>query len=73
MNSDPNEHQEAEMMVVTWGLLTMPTKHPDHPGVFGDYIELWNFDFDIKIDPENNKGFAIGVQGGFTNGVRALS
>ena len=66
-------NREAEMMIVTWGLVTMPTKNPDHPGVFGDYLELWDFDFDIQIDPENNKQFTIEVKGGFVNGVSALS
>jgi hypothetical protein len=41
------------------------TKLPDHPGVFGDYLELWDFEFDIQIDPENNKGFTVEVNGGF--------
>jgi hypothetical protein len=66
-------NREAEMMIVTWGLVTMPTKNPDHPGVFGDYLGLWDFDFDIQIDPENNKQFTIEVKSGFVNGVSALS
>ena len=66
-------NQDAEMMVVTWGLVTMPTKHPVHPGVFGDYLELWDFDFNIVIDPEDKKKFTVEVNGGFTNGMRALS
>jgi hypothetical protein len=56
---------KAEMMVVTWGLMALPTHHPDHPGVFGDYLDLWNFGFNIKIDPEDEKRFAVEVTGGF--------
>jgi hypothetical protein len=56
---------KAEMMVVTWGLMALPTHHPDHPGVFGDYLDLRNFDFNIKIDPEDEKRFTVEVTGGF--------
>jgi hypothetical protein len=59
-------NQEAEIMIVTWGLMTAPTQHPDRPGIFGDYLELWNFDFNIKIDPEDKKRFTVEVKGGFT-------
>ena len=57
---------EIEMLILTSGLLSMPTQHPEHPGVFGDYLELWSFDFDIKIDPEDEKRFTVDVNGGFT-------
>jgi len=60
---------KAEMMVVTWGLMALPTHHPDHPGVFGDYIDLWNFDFNIRIDPEDEKRFTVEVTGGFLPGA----
>jgi hypothetical protein len=57
---------KAEMLVVTWGLMALPTHHPDHPGVFGDYLDdPWNFDFNIKIDPEDEKRFTVEVRGGF--------
>jgi hypothetical protein len=57
---------KAEMLVVTWGLMALPTHHPDHPGVFGDYLDgLWDFDFNIKIDPEDDKKFTVEVTGGF--------
>jgi len=57
---------KAEMLVVTWGLMALPTHNPDRPGVFGDYLEgPWNFDFNIKIDPEDDKKFAVEVTGGF--------
>jgi hypothetical protein len=56
---------KAEMMVVTWGLMALPTQNPDHPGVFGDHLDLWNFDFNIKIDPEDDKKFTVEVTGGF--------
>jgi hypothetical protein len=60
---------KAEMMVVTWGLMALPTHHPDHPGVFGDYLDLQNFDFNIKIDPEDEKRFTVEVTGGFERDV----
>jgi hypothetical protein len=57
---------KAEMLVVTWGLMALPTHRPDHPGVFGDYLDdPWNFDFNIKIDPEDEKRFTVEVTGGF--------
>jgi len=57
---------KAEMLVVTWGLMALPTHHPDHPGVFGDYLDgRWDFDFNIKIDPKDDKNFAVEVTGGF--------
>ncbi len=61
---------KAEMMVVTWGLMALPTHHPDHPGVIGDYLDRWNFDFNIKIDPEDDKKFAVEVTGGFDRDAR---
>jgi hypothetical protein len=55
---------KAEMLVVTWGLMALPTQQPDHPGVFGDYLDR-NFDFNIKIDPDDEKKFTVEVTGGF--------
>jgi hypothetical protein len=60
------QNPKAEMLVVTWGLMALPTHHPDHPGVFGDYLDgPWNFDFNIKIDPADDKKFTVDVTGGF--------
>lgn len=62
---------KAEMLVVTWGLMALPTHHADHPGVFGDYLDdPWNFDFNIKIDPEDEKNFTVEVTGGFLPDAR---
>jgi hypothetical protein len=36
--------------VLLWVLLSQATGHPDRPGVFCDYIEVWDFDFDISGD-----------------------
>ena len=36
--------------VLLWMLLSQPTGHPDRPGVFCDYIEVWDFDFAISGD-----------------------
>jgi hypothetical protein len=60
-------NEQAEMMVVTWGLLASPTQLPDRPGTFGDYVALWDFHFDIKIDPNDAIGFAVEVKGGFNS------
>jgi hypothetical protein len=46
---------QAEMMVVLWTLISLPTKYPDHPGFIRDYIELWDFDFDISNDVNPRK------------------
>jgi hypothetical protein len=61
---------ESEMMVVTWGLMALPTHHSAHPGVFGDYLDQWGFDFNIKIDPESDKKFIVEVTGGFDRDAR---
>jgi hypothetical protein len=52
---------EPEMMIVIAGLLALPTHHPDHPGHCRDYLEVSNFDFDIKNDPQNST-FHINVR-----------
>jgi hypothetical protein len=52
----------AEFMVVISGLLSLPTHHPDHPGRCRDYLKVSNFDFDIKIDPENTKQLEVQVR-----------
>jgi hypothetical protein len=36
--------------ILLWMLLSQSTGHPDRPGVFCDYIEVWDFDFDISGD-----------------------
>jgi hypothetical protein len=43
---------QDEMMMVIWLLISMPTGDPDRPGLYRDYLEMWNFDFDIKVDPD---------------------
>ena len=47
----------GEMPILTWMLLSGPTRHPDHPGIYRDYIEAWEFDFDIcgVYDPKRMK------------------
>lgn len=61
-------NREAEMAIVTWGLLMGKTQHLDHPGVFADYLKAWDFDFNIVIDPNNKKRFTVEVKGGFNSG-----
>ena len=36
--------------VLLWMLLTQPTHNPDRPGFYRDYIEVWDFDFDVSGD-----------------------
>ena len=36
--------------ILLWMLLTQPTHNPDRPGLYRDYIEVWDFDFDISGD-----------------------
>ena len=62
----------AEMLVVTWGLMALPTQHPDHPGLFADYLDR-NFDFNIKMDPADEKNFTVEVTGGFELGVQKIT
>ena len=45
-------NEEFEMTAVIWLLISTPTNDPDRPGCFRDYLEAWDFDFDIKIDPD---------------------
>ncbi len=61
-------NEAAEMLILTWGVLTMPTRHPDHPGVYGDYLEAWDFDFDIRLDPAA-KRINVDIRGGFNSGT----
>jgi hypothetical protein len=36
--------------ILLWMLLTQPTHNPDRPGFYRDYIEVWDFDFDVSGD-----------------------
>jgi hypothetical protein len=38
----------GEMPIMTWMLLSKPTGHPDHPGIYRDYVGMWDFDFDVS-------------------------
>jgi hypothetical protein len=51
-----------EMLLLTWGMLSMPTNHPDHPGYIRDYVEAVDFDFDITNDPNDPKKFSVNIQ-----------
>ena len=59
----------GEMPILVWALLSRPTEHPDHPGFFRDYVEAWDFDFDISSD-DLKKGFRVEVTAEF-DGARA--
>ena len=43
--------QETQMMMLLWFVLSQPTQHPDHPGLYRDYVPVWDFDFNIMPDP----------------------
>jgi hypothetical protein len=49
----------GEMLPLTWLLLSRPTEHPDHPGFCRDYIEAWDFEFDIRDNADDPKRFHI--------------
>jgi hypothetical protein len=51
-------NEQAEMRVITWGLLATPTQDPHRPGTFGDYVGLFDFHFDIKVSTLNLARFA---------------
>jgi hypothetical protein len=57
----------GEMPILVWMLLSKPTGNPDHPGIFRDYIEVWDFDFDICEGSDAKRirvGVAARMQGG---------
>jgi hypothetical protein len=60
----PKEAMQAELMIVLWGVLAMPTHHPRYPGSFADYLETREFEFDIKVDSQN-RTVTVEMLGGF--------
>jgi hypothetical protein len=46
-------NEEFEMTAVIWLLISTSTSDPDHPGCFRDYLQAWDFDFDIELDPDD--------------------
>jgi hypothetical protein len=46
-----------------WMLLSQPTSCPDRPGLYRDYVEAWDFDFDICNDDKNPRLVHIDVIG----------
>ena len=38
---------EGGMLMLVWMLLSKPTGHPDHPGLYRDYVEAWDLYFYI--------------------------
>ena len=49
--------------ILLWMLLTQPTHNPDRPGLYRDYVEAWDFDFDICNDDKNPRLVHIDVIG----------
>lgn len=60
-----SNNPSAEMLFVMWWLLWMPTSHPHHPGRYRDYIELWDFNFDISTTQDDPNEFHVDVRGAF--------
>ncbi|MEH2569861.1 hypothetical protein [Bradyrhizobium sp. AZCC 2289] len=65
--------KEVEMMVVSWGLLKPPSTDPALSGAYGDYLDMWDFDFDIEVNPETHEVVAFDVAHRLGKGVRVLS
>jgi hypothetical protein len=38
-------------MVVVWKLLSTKTDDPDRPGLYRDYLDAWDFEFDVFVGP----------------------
>lgn len=36
------------MAGVTYWILSRDTGQPEHPGKFGDYLPVWDFDIDLR-------------------------
>jgi hypothetical protein len=60
VGDDYNNH-ETQMMVVIWLLIALPTGLPDRPGRCRDYLEAWNFEFDV-CPGHNDQAFQIDVK-----------
>ena len=58
---------ETQMMILVWTLIGMPTGYPDRPGKCRDYLEAWNFDFDV-CHGRNDRAFKINVKGSPAHG-----
>jgi len=39
---------DVEMVAIIYFIAMQPTTHPDHPGVFRDYLPMWDFEFDLR-------------------------
>jgi hypothetical protein len=57
---EPNK--EAQMMIMIWELISLPTGKPDRPGRCRDYVEAWDFSFDISPG-RNGQTFEVNVNG----------
>ena len=47
----------------------MTTSDLDHPGYYREYVEAWNFDFDIMDDPDDPNKFQVAVKAVFAAGA----
>jgi hypothetical protein len=66
--ADKERSREMQMSVSVWWLLDQPTDHADHPG-FRDYIDVWDFNFNVVPTPTGLKVEINGGFGGSTMGV----
>jgi hypothetical protein len=55
----PAEAGRGEMMYITWLLMNMQSTNEERPGLIRDYIDVWNFDFNIECQ---DKRFHIDVK-----------
>ena len=54
--------QKVEMMAVIYFLLRAQTHHPDHPGLYRDYVPVRDFTFDIYCNEAASR-FTVHVKG----------
>lgn len=55
-------NRESEMMLVIWMLISQPTGYSDRPGICRDYLEMWDFDFDVTVNAKA-KTFTVMING----------
>jgi hypothetical protein len=57
------QNQQFEMMATIYFILSQPTGHPDYPGHYRDYLEVWDFDFNFLDFDEARGRFSVEVEG----------
>lgn len=62
---------ELEMVCVIYWLLEKPTNQPGRPGRWRDYIELWDFNFEISAIPGDPDKVLVVMRGDLKGGGTA--